>query len=276
MKLTYLGLTLALAAMSILPSTLPAHAALPTPTPAASPPPNPELESTEAVTKFTATDQLSRDGALDVLERFTYDFANAQPHPVTHKIPLGYTDDQGNLLSAKFQFLSAQLNGSTLHLNPKVNAALAQFDLPAGSTAGLRHYALHYRLRPVVLAGDDGDVFKISATGIGWPVPIASAVITLRTPGLNPQNLTCTTGAGGATTSSCRISPTKATTVISTDAVLLPGDSLSLYSGFAHHSFTKYYNSTNPLPWLLAALILVIVITLIVILLVHRRKKASS
>jgi len=248
-------------------------AAEPTPLPSPSAAPG----ATEAVTDFTSTAELTHQGTLDVHEHITYDFGPADPHTINHRILIGYSDDQGNLLQSKFVLLSSTQNDQPLALHPDINGTVANINLPPGSSSGPRRYSLHYTLSPAVLAGPDADVFKYSVTGLGWTVPINQVSIVLTTPGLTPQTLTCYTGAGGSTTSSCRVSEHGSTSSIVTDAVLTPGESLSLYTGFPMHSFTDYYNSWNVQslwPFLVAAI--AIIAMLIAIPLLLRRRKHQT
>ena len=227
----------------------------------------------EAVTDFTSTADLTRQGTLDVHEHITYDFGPAAPHTISHRILTGYTDDQGNLLQSKFVLLSSTQNDQPLTLQPDINGTVANINLPPGNGSGPRRYSLHYTLSPAVLAGPNADVFKYSVTGLGWAVPVNQASVVLNTPRLTPQSLTCYTGAGGSTTSSCRVTENGSTSSVVTDAVLAPGESLSLYTGFPRHSFTDYYNSWNVLSlWPFALGAIAIIGLLITIPLLLRRR----
>ncbi len=236
-------------------------------------PPAATQSQTEAVTDFKSTILLAHDGSLDVQEHFTYDFGTTAPHPISHRILIGYSDDQGNPLESKFVLVSSQRDNQALNLHPDINGTVATVNLPQGSESGPRTFALHYTLAPAVLAGPDADVFKFSPTGLGWEVPINQASVVFDTPGLTPQTLTCYTGASGSTSSSCRITENKNTATILTDAVLAPGESLSLYTGFPKRSFTNYYNSWSLVSlWPVAAGTAGVILLLVIAATTSRRR----
>lgn len=230
------------------------------------------VSTSEAVTDFSSTADLTRQGTLDIHENFTYDFGPAKPHTINHRILIGYTDDQGNLLLSKFALLTSTQNEQPLAIHPDVNGTVVTISMPAGNSAEPSHYSLHYTLSPAVLAGPAADVFKYSVTGLGWNVPINHVSVVFNTPGLTPQTLTCYTGASGSTTSSCQVTENGSVSMVVTDAVLAPGESLSLYTGFPLHSFSTYYNSWNALSlWPFLGGIVVIIVLIVVTLLLLRR-----
>jgi hypothetical protein len=242
-----------------------------------SPQPSPTVPApapVEAVTDFRSTMKLSRQGTLDVQEQFLYDFGSTKPHSVSRRILTGFTDDQGNLLQSKFVLVDAKNGKKLLDIHPDINGSIATINLPPGSDNKPQQYSLHYQLSPVILAGADADIFKFSATGLGWSVPINQAAVTLLASGNSPEGLTCYTGASGSTTSSCRITEHNSLAQIVTDAVLQPGEALSIHSGFPKHSFSKYYNSWS-FASLLIPLAIVIALAVLAMIFLHRRRQRS-
>jgi hypothetical protein len=269
MKSRHLSLGLLLAVLAAGPTTAPPAAAQAT-------------TSLEAVTNLTIAARLTSQDTLDITEQIDYDFAGNVPHDITANFPAEYQDDQGRNYHLGFQLLGATRGQTPLQL--KSVAPPGQFSLPADRPP--YHYQLHYQLGPIVIRGPQGDVFKVAIGGGAWPVTVNQATVTLQTPGLDPQNLTCYTGSGPSTTASCTVAQIADTATIATIATTAPlpaGAILGLYGNFRSGSFSRYLQPDQPpFPWvgllLWIGLPLVGLATSVIalILFLHRRRRQKS
>jgi len=237
-----------------------------------------QAAGSEAITNFTQVATLSRSGELDVQQQIDYDYGGATPHDVSYGIPTTYHDDQGQDYRIGFKLISAAADSVPLKLSPVVTIQVARIILPAGpSQTKLRHFTLHYTLAPMVLRGDVADTFRMTSTGLTWPVPIDHASFELRAP-MPISNATCFTGTQTANTSSCVVSQSGSTATFTTDAPLQPGGVLSIFCTFARGSFTTYLQAyVAPSSWLglavAVAAIFIVFISLAVILALRRSRR---
>jgi hypothetical protein len=238
--------------------------------------PHPAAAAGESVDNLAVTARLDRANSLDITEHIDYNFAGAAPHDLSRNLPLSYQDDQGRQYRTSLHLLGATQNGQPITIGHTTDPATAHLTIPTGS--GVPSYELHYTLTPVALKGDTGDVLKFSATGLAWPVPIDHITLTLQTPGLAADNLTCYTGSGSSTTGNCAINQAGDTATVTTSAPLPPGDSLVFYCNFPSKTFTTYLKPYQPpTSWRATALWIAAPALLalgLVIWLMYRRRKS--
>ena len=196
--------------------------------------------TTESVTSFDQNAVLSRGGNLSVTDQIDYDYGPATPHDISFTLPLAYHDDQGRDFRMSYHLINAQQDGKDINITPIVSIATARITLPSPASGTKSHYTLKYTLGPVILRGLDADIFKLSATGLGWSVPIDHASVRFESPTKPADNVTCYTGAQGSTTGSCTVDQQANIASVTSYAPLLPGETLSIFSDFPHASFSTY------------------------------------
>ncbi len=230
----------------------------------------------EAVTNFSQTASLSRAGQLTVDQKIDYNYGTSAPHNLTLSIPVNYHDDQGREYRLEFRLLSASVNGAAVQAIQNLTPAVARITLPVDSAqktpASITHFALRYSLAPTVIRADQGDAFRLVATGLAWSVPINHLSLDFQAP-TTIANLVCSTGTATTNTSNCESTQAGSTAIIVTDAPLEPGDTLSIFASFAPHSFTTYMQPyAQPGSWLGLGIGLgMVVLVLIVVVLLARR-----
>ena len=148
----------------------------------------PAMAAAESIDEFLAHVDVHADGTLAVAETIRYDFGHLQKHGIYRDIPrkiftplgirdIGLGDFEVEMDGRPVRWVEESVSGDA---GPLLRLKIGD---PDRTVSAVHTYDIRYRVALGVLAASSGrDAIRWNVTGTGWPVPIASASVTVSLP----------------------------------------------------------------------------------------------
>ncbi len=189
------------------------------------------LAHAESITNFTADYTILDSGEVSVVEIISYDFEGAERHGIFRTIK----NKHPQTASVWYKKRTTELEVSSVTRDGKsepytVSKTGSGAEIKIGDldryVEGPQTYTISYTLKGALSYGDAGAEFYYNVTGNGWEVPIALAVVRVRS-GALLSAYRCYQGESGAT-DPCTNSMKESDTVTFTANSINPGQGLTI------------------------------------------------
>jgi uncharacterized membrane protein YgcG len=130
------------------------------------------VSAAEKIDNFDATIKINQDATINIVERISYDFGDAQKHGIFRDIQVKYNARGGNYnlrisnISVKDEF-GAAYNFTTSSQGNDIQIKIGDADK---LVTGKKTYIVSYRIRRAINYFDTWDELYWNVTGNGWPV----------------------------------------------------------------------------------------------------------
>ncbi len=138
----------------------------------------------EEIRNFSSDITINRDSSIDVVERITVDFANAQRHGIYCIIPVQYSRHNASYtlpltVESVTDNAGSALNYVFTHQDHDVIIKIGDADR---TITGVHSYKIQYKVKRALNFFDQAPELYWNATGNEWPYPIDRASATVRVP----------------------------------------------------------------------------------------------
>lgn len=189
----------------------------------------------EVIKNFSAQATLTPDRMLKVKETIEYDFGSTPKHGIYRYIPEAYSRN-GLRYNLRFDVLGVKRDGQSEPY--EVSRSGGDISLKIGKAdftmTGSHVYIIEYQTDKVINFFKDHSELYWNVNGIGWPVPVEKTSFELFSPlgASTTQQFACFTGHLGSTESSCTLSNTKDSLLVSADRLLSAEETMTVVFSF--------------------------------------------
>lgn len=197
----------------------------------------------ESIDVFHVDARLDAHRRLTVTESIRYDFGEHERHGIYRDIPVRYERNGGNY-NLRLSVDEVTMDGDAVPYDTSREGDDLRLKIgdPDETINGLHTYVITYHTdRAINFFDGEGELYW-NVTGNGWPVPIASAAVTLTGPeGFDAAKAqtACYTGVFGSTERACATSGVGNQTTVQTTASLAEGEGLTFVVRFPKGLITE-------------------------------------